>query len=303
MGLIPQVKCGRCDRTYSGLRSRCPYCGAHRHKKGKRVTDSDNATWKLIIGVLLIVVLIAAVIVILVTGSGEADPDDGDEKKPNNAGDGVENSSSDAKPVTTITVTASDGSVVENISLSFGGTTELTATVTSSDGTANTITPVWMSSNEGVVDATADETGTKCTVAGVGEGTSIVTVTVGDTKKEITVTVGDTSSTGPGSSVPQTVVASGLTVKSKYHELTGKWSQFTVKIAEIQEVTAVITPSNVTSVPTWESSDESVVAVTPIDETGIKARCTGVSQGVATITVTVDAVEFKFQVRCDGKTL
>ena len=71
MGLIPQVKCGRCDRTYSGLRSRCPYCGAHRHKRGKRTTDGDNATWKLIIGVLLIVILIAAVIVILVTSSNE----------------------------------------------------------------------------------------------------------------------------------------------------------------------------------------------------------------------------------------
>lgn len=67
MGLIPQTKCSRCDRTYSGLRSRCPYCGTRRHKKGKRVSDGDNATWKLIIGVLLIVVLIAAVLVIVVT--------------------------------------------------------------------------------------------------------------------------------------------------------------------------------------------------------------------------------------------
>ncbi len=90
MGLIPQVKCGRCDRTYSGLRSRCPYCGARRHKKGKRTTDGDNSTWKLIIGVLLIVVLIAAVVVILVTSSNEKKPNDsGGEKEPvNNSDDG-----------------------------------------------------------------------------------------------------------------------------------------------------------------------------------------------------------------------
>lgn len=82
MGLIPQVKCGRCDRTYSGLRSRCPYCGAHRHKKGKRTTDGDNATWKLIIGILLIVVLIAAVVVILVTSANEKNNagNDGEDK-------------------------------------------------------------------------------------------------------------------------------------------------------------------------------------------------------------------------------
>ena len=301
MGLIPQVKCGRCDRTYSGLRSRCPYCGAHRHKKGKRVTDSDNATWKLIIGVLLIVVLIAAVIVILVTGSGDGEPDDGGERlPPNNASDGSDQSSNDPKPVTTITITASDGSVIDNMTLLVGGTTELTATVSSSDGTVNTIAPAWTSSNESVVTVAPDATGVKCNVTGVANGTAIVTVTVGETKKEINVTVGETSPSD-GSSVPQTVVASGLTVKSRYHELTGKWNQFTVKVTEVQEVTAVITPSNVTSVPTWTSSDESVVAVTPTDETGIKARCTGVSQGVATITVTVDAVEFEFQVRCDGK--
>ena len=82
MGLIPQTKCSRCDRTYSGLRSRCPYCGARRSSKGKRATDTDNATWKLIIGIVLIVVLIAAVIVILVTSlSGDANtPGDNDNK-------------------------------------------------------------------------------------------------------------------------------------------------------------------------------------------------------------------------------
>ena len=67
-------------------------------------------------------------------------------------------------------------------------------------------------------------------------------------------------------------------------------------------LTAIITPSNVTSVPVWTSSDESIVAVVATDETGLKARCTGVSQGTATITITVDAVEFTFLVRCNGQT-
>jgi len=75
MGLIPQVKCNRCDRKYSGLRSRCPFCGARRHKKGKRVSDTDNSVWKLIIGVLLLVVLIAAVVVLLVTSANDNNND------------------------------------------------------------------------------------------------------------------------------------------------------------------------------------------------------------------------------------
>ena len=94
MGLIPQTKCSRCDRSYSGLRSRCPYCGARRSSKGKRATDTDNATWKLIIGIVLIVVLIAAVIVILVTSlSGDANtPADNDNKGQGfSHGDGANN--------------------------------------------------------------------------------------------------------------------------------------------------------------------------------------------------------------------
>ena len=77
MGLIPQAKCSRCDRIYSGLRTRCPYCGARRRKKGKRTEDTDTAPWKMIIGGLLMLVLIAAVIVLLVnTFSAEEPADD-----------------------------------------------------------------------------------------------------------------------------------------------------------------------------------------------------------------------------------
>ncbi len=76
MALIPQTKCSNCDKLFSGLRSRCPFCGARRHKRGKRAVDSDNATWKIVIGVLLVVVLIAAVVVLLVTVNNEDDEGD-----------------------------------------------------------------------------------------------------------------------------------------------------------------------------------------------------------------------------------
>jgi predicted nucleic acid-binding Zn-ribbon protein len=67
MGIISDVKCGRCDRRYSGFRARCPYCGARRGKRGKHANNSDNSKGKLIIGLLLILVLIVAVIVLVVT--------------------------------------------------------------------------------------------------------------------------------------------------------------------------------------------------------------------------------------------
>ncbi|MBR7081775.1 MAG: Ig-like domain-containing protein [Oscillospiraceae bacterium] len=67
MGLRNGAKCGRCDRRYSVLRSRCPYCGASRNKGSKRVSSSDNSIWPLVVGLLILFVLIAAVIVLLTT--------------------------------------------------------------------------------------------------------------------------------------------------------------------------------------------------------------------------------------------
>jgi uncharacterized protein YjdB len=67
MAVISEVKCGRCDRRYSGFRSRCPYCGARRNKRGKHADDTENARAKLIIGVLLLVVLVAATMVLIFT--------------------------------------------------------------------------------------------------------------------------------------------------------------------------------------------------------------------------------------------
>lgn len=73
MGIISEVKCSRCDRRYSGLRSRCPYCGARRSSRGKRAPNGDNSTWKLVIGILLLLVLIVAVIVLIFTSLADKD--------------------------------------------------------------------------------------------------------------------------------------------------------------------------------------------------------------------------------------
>lgn len=83
MGLKNGVKCGRCDRRYSVLRSRCPYCGASRAKGSKRVANSGNSMWTLIVGLLIMLILIVAVIVLLVTTlSAEKASKDDDVKPP-----------------------------------------------------------------------------------------------------------------------------------------------------------------------------------------------------------------------------
>lgn len=91
MSLIPEVKCARCDRKYSGLRSRCPYCGTRKRTKGKRVSAEDNSLWKMIIGALLLGILIIAVIVLLVTSITGREPaeDDQDQDSGYKADEGV----------------------------------------------------------------------------------------------------------------------------------------------------------------------------------------------------------------------
>ena len=67
MSIISEVKCARCDRNYSGVRSRCPYCGARRIGSGKFSGEGDNTKGKMIIGVLIMAVLVVAAGVLLFT--------------------------------------------------------------------------------------------------------------------------------------------------------------------------------------------------------------------------------------------
>ena len=67
MGILKEVKCKNCDRRYSPLLSKCPYCHARRGKQGKRSRDNDNSGLKVIVGLLLLLILIVAVVVLLVS--------------------------------------------------------------------------------------------------------------------------------------------------------------------------------------------------------------------------------------------
>ena len=67
MSIISEIKCARCDRKYSGVRSRCPYCGARRIGSGKYSEEGDNSKGKMIIGILVLGVLVVAAGVLLFT--------------------------------------------------------------------------------------------------------------------------------------------------------------------------------------------------------------------------------------------
>ena len=80
MSVIPKITCRRCGREYSGLRSRCPYCGTGRSKSAERIplrTSSENAgtpaaehaavntKWQMLFGGILLLAVVAAVIVLI----------------------------------------------------------------------------------------------------------------------------------------------------------------------------------------------------------------------------------------------
>jgi len=85
MGLIPEITCQRCGFKYSGLKSRCPKCGAARANQSTRaaattasVTEGTaararaqvNGQWQLIFaGILVVTVLLA--VVVLIAGGGD----------------------------------------------------------------------------------------------------------------------------------------------------------------------------------------------------------------------------------------
>ncbi len=163
MALIPDVKCSRCDRHYSGLRGKCPYCGARRSKKGKRVSPNDNATWKLAISLLLLVILVAAVIVLAI-GSGR---------------DAENSSPDDSSSVSTSSV---DGETSDSSDSADGS--DASESSDASDTTDTSDTPDSSDSSDSSESSTSSVT--------PSGGVEAVTITyLGDPRDDITMTIGE----------------------------------------------------------------------------------------------------------------
>lgn len=202
MSVIPKITCRRCGREYSGLRSRCPYCGTSRKKSAERIplrTSSENAgtpaaehaavntKWQLLFGGILLIAVVAAVIV-LITVSLNA------EKNSSAAVDPTPPATvSSAAPVTTPTPTPTPmptpsvtsvtitflGSKRTEFAAKVGDEVQLSATVYPT-GTDQTVT--WSSKDESVAKVSD-----KGVVTGVGKGTTTITAECGGVKADCTV--------------------------------------------------------------------------------------------------------------------
>ncbi len=193
---MAEVKCSRCDRRFSSFRSRCPFCGTRRRKSGKRVSDSDNATWKLVIGILLLVILVAAVIILLVTSlSGREEELEPSTTPSFSQNEGVTESSptptpsSSPSPTPTPTPVLTTESVIityngnlrEDVTMKVGEVLQF-GTKTVPEETDDT--PIWSSDNEDFIVVL--QTGK---VTAVGKGDTKLKVTCGSASAECIIRV------------------------------------------------------------------------------------------------------------------
>ena len=221
MSIISEVKCARCDRKYSGVRSRCPYCGARRIGSGKYSEEGDNSRGKMIIGVLILAVLVVAAGVLLFTtprpddtivpeveiSDSESPPELPDEdsntsmqgtgtpveETPEEVEETPETSETPPRKVESVVILFAKTPIQDNdFSTNVGDKTPLTVRIEPA-GVEFDDEIVWESSDRSVFEVVKDSTdGTSAMVTSIGSGSArmaTLTVTVGDIKAECIVRI------------------------------------------------------------------------------------------------------------------
>jgi len=202
MGIISEIKCARCDRKYSGVRSRCPYCGARRIGRGKYTEEADNSKGKMLIGILVMSVLVVAAGVLLLATPRPTGPGNGlaaSSPSPSMRDDEDVTSVTGIKPVTpsptdespdidetspppsiqvmAVAITYS-GRVKTDISVKVGERVPLKVRI---DPMGVDEEVLWYSSDTSIFGVVPDSLErTQAIVTGVGLGNATLTVTVGD---------------------------------------------------------------------------------------------------------------------------
>jgi predicted nucleic acid-binding Zn-ribbon protein len=192
---MAKIQCGRCDRRYSSLRLKCPYCGAHRSKKTIRREQNDVSGTKFLIGGLALLLLIAAVVVVVVISLRNGEPleeptteaetqqteyvqDEGVVSVEGNSAEKTdtkqaEEAAEQLAQIVSVNITQ-DGQVIEDTTMQ-AGTTEEFSYVTNPAATDELA--IWTSDDESV--AVVLQNGQ---VTAVGEGTTNINVKVGGQK-------------------------------------------------------------------------------------------------------------------------
>ena len=199
MSIVSEIKCARCDRKYSGVRSRCPYCGARRIGRGKYSEDSDNSKGKMLISVLILgVLVVAAGFLLFTTPNAEAETPDSSVSNPTlSVPDDTDNvvvtnsitPPPSTEPPVSETPTPPPPPQVRSVSIYYVNTmkTDFTAKVGERVPLTVKVEPpgieedvIWLSSNRNVFEVVETGTGgTAATVIAIGKGTATLTVSVG----------------------------------------------------------------------------------------------------------------------------
>ncbi|MCL2126508.1 MAG: hypothetical protein FWH33_11070 [Oscillospiraceae bacterium] len=222
MSIISEVKCARCDRKYSGVRSRCPHCGARRIGSGKYSEEGDNSKGKMIVGILIMVVLVVAAGILLFTAPKDEDdafaaetppteteestppiPDENDVIDMPGIGPSVtppesEDDETDAEPVdtappgvTSVTITYA-GYMKDDFTEPVGSKIPLKVRI-EPPGAEYEEDIVWKSSDTSVFDVVPAADGLSCNVTIIGSGSArsaTLTVSIGDVSFDCIVRVG-----------------------------------------------------------------------------------------------------------------
>lgn len=204
MALIPKNICRKCNSQYSGLKNRCPYCGARRtvtSTRAARPTSSTvqgshsraraeaNTKWQIIFGAILLVAVVVSVIILITVSlknRAEQAPEATSELPLTNIiTPFVPTAPPTEPPAVTPTITSITITFLERDTTGFavdpGAEVQLGARFYPLDAEA---TVIWKSNNESI--CTVDSTGK---VTGVATGYTTVTATCGAVTAECDVWV------------------------------------------------------------------------------------------------------------------
>ena len=283
MALFKEVKCGRCDRRYSALRSKCPHCGARKNRDGKDASAGKGSAAQVAGYAVVLLAVIAAVIVLVCTSLKDKEPEQPGKPSPSPSDPGGVSTvvGTDPTPERTPeptpevtpepTPTPTPEPVVNSITLSredftlskIGETYTITATISPAGSDAALI---WISEDPGV--ATVDENGT---VTAVDRGRTIVSAMAGGVISECIVRVNaDAPHTGTD---PETGASVGdLSLSHKDVTISSATGEtFTLSVRNLPADAAVS-----------YSSDNASAAT--VDSNGVVKA---IGKGTANITVSV----------------
>ena len=279
MALFKEVKCGRCDRRYSALRSRCPHCGARKNRDGKASQVEGGTRWQVIVGAVVLLAIIAAAIILITTSLKNREPEPGSSVKPASPSpsgsvhviDGTDptpsalpgDADSTPSPTPPPTPSPTPEPLVNSITLSrsdftlshVGEQYTIKATI-SPAGTNATI--VWISENPDV--ATVDENGT---VTAVDRGKTVVSATAGGVIQECIVRVNADAPKNPSGGNEGSSSSGNGSISLSHVDVTihyGKSETFKLSVKGAGDG-AVVSYSSGNSAVASVSSDGTVTAV------------------------------------------